>query len=287
MCRVSTVYVFAIFSLATMPLSDVEEDLTQIGDVPVQSKRLSNNEASSKYEAAPEDIFIVAYPKAGITWMGHMVSQLLNGGHVTKQKKLLSFNLEGVEPMKLMVRPFAILSHFPSQLQPWNPYAKYIIVIRNPKDIAVSRYYSKQTRSGLSASVEEFVQSFLGGRVGFGSYFEWYLSWAPLLRHPNVKLFVYEDMKTNLPEAIADLNKFLGFPSLDKQVLERITHNSSFTKMKELFDGDSRLSPLTRKGMIGDWKTLLNDSQGALFDKNLQESFRNTPFETLWQNHVI
>ncbi|KAI1288386.1 Sulfotransferase 1E1 [Halotydeus destructor] len=270
------------------------DEFSMLKGIPVQVKRKRNNESAMKYDASPEDIFIVAYPKTGITWMGQIVTLLLNDGKVADddyRKTILSFNLEGTEPLANMRRPFAIKSHFPYELQPWNPQAKYIILIRNPKDVAASRFYSKKTRSSIEASFDFFFDSFYEGKVGFGSYFHWYKSWAPWLTEPNVKLMVYENMITNPKDSILDVAAFLGYSDKvlanNGQILDSILEKSSFDKMKEQYSKNPSLSPLTRKGIIGDWRNIFDDNQSRLIDTKLHEEFRETPYENLWIDYDV
>ena len=62
---------------------------------------------------------------------------------------------------------------------PAKSLAKYIYVMRNPKDTAVSLYH--HTRSILAYEYEgdwdDFFERFMSGNVDFGSWFDHVLQW--------------------------------------------------------------------------------------------------------------
>src|ERR1700722_9716906 len=98
------------------------------------------------YQARPDDLFIVTYPRSGTTWMQNIVYNLQTGGqpfdadrdHFFEQNPTLE--LDGEVGIEIMQRPGAIKTHLPMDRVPYHPLAKYICIIRNPKDVCVSYY---------------------------------------------------------------------------------------------------------------------------------------------------
>ncbi|CAF4290372.1 unnamed protein product, partial [Rotaria sp. Silwood2] len=95
-----------------------------------------------QYEARADDIFIVTYPRSGTHWMSIIVYSLLTNGRPFNEDmgeylaRMQFLDRSGKEVVEMkMVRPGAILTHYPFNRVPYNKHAKYICVIRQPKDV--------------------------------------------------------------------------------------------------------------------------------------------------------
>ncbi|XP_066578063.1 cytosolic sulfotransferase 1 isoform X1 [Amia ocellicauda] len=110
-----------------------------------------------KFSAKPDDILIATYPKAGTTWVSHMLDQIYFGENSETLKSLPVYervpflemcapkHMPGVELIENMTSsPRLIKTHLPVQLVPksfWEQNCRVIYVARNPKDNAVSYYH--------------------------------------------------------------------------------------------------------------------------------------------------
>ena len=112
------------------------------------------------YKPADDDVFVATFPKCGTTWTQQIIYLILNNGIPEKNNKEFASNtfLEYFGS-KSMLKPI-IKTHLPFDLLPYNPKAKYLFVIRNPKDTAVSLFYHVKQGSASSAGS--------GGGIGEG-----------------------------------------------------------------------------------------------------------------------
>ena len=138
----------------------------------------------------PDDVWIVTFPKCGTTWTQQIVRLIHNKGVQDEVKvttvvpwpeggKLLSPDLNIEE----MPRPRAFKTHFSYDLLPCGPAhttpCKYIYVIRNPKDAAVSGYCHFKKVYQPDIEWDTFWENFVAGKGLYGKYFDHLLSWLP------------------------------------------------------------------------------------------------------------
>ena len=247
-----------------------------------------------------DDVWVVAYPKAGSTWTQQIVRLLRN--HGVDDGKVLSESVPWLEALSYMyphIRPEQLppprifQSHFtydkmPCGLPNVTP-CKYIYVARNPKDLLVSYYYHHRGFKKLhlgEVEWEEFFDMFVTGRAAFGDYFEHVLGWWAHKDDNNVLFIKYEDMKKDLPAAVASIAKFIG-SELPPATLDQIVVKTTFAEMKRdpnanhswtAHHRDPNEPPFMRKGSVGDWKHLFTEEQSKRVD-SLYQSFVSSRLE--------
>ncbi|XP_040073437.1 sulfotransferase 2B1-like [Ixodes scapularis] len=130
------------------------------------------------YEAQPEDVFVVTYPKRGTTWLQYILCAIFNDRvpPVNSQDfwSKMPF-LEACGHIGRTPRPIAIKTHLPFPKQPYSKQAKYLYLARNPYDCCVSCLYAIKVAPAYAleeGTFEEFLDMFLEGKVEFGDYFE-------------------------------------------------------------------------------------------------------------------
>src|SRR5437868_10954354 len=89
----------------------------------------------------PDDVFIVSFPRSGNTWtrflVGNLISQNEPISFVNVESRIPDIYLHSQESLCRMSRPRVLKSH-----EPFDPrYKKVIYVVRDPRDVAVSRYH--------------------------------------------------------------------------------------------------------------------------------------------------
>lgn len=157
------------------------------------------------YQARADDLFIVTYPRSGTTWMQNIVYNLFNNGksfdtdrtHFFEQNPQLE--VDGEIGMNFLQRPGAIKTHLPIDRVPQHPQAKYICVLRNPKDVCISYFVFYNTWGDVpKLDFDRFFERFIDGRLPFNDYFQGLrLIWQR--RHdPQLLLLRYEEMRTDL-----------------------------------------------------------------------------------------
>jgi hypothetical protein len=261
------------------------------------------------YKVQPDDIFIVTYPKSGTTWMEVIVFGLINNGkafdedigdYLTRTPYL---ERVGAHKVSTVPRPCSIKTHVPFEHIPYHPQAKYICIVRNPKDVCVSLYqfWVKHAQSYyFECQFDRFFTDFMKGQLPYGDYFQYLRSLMPYKEHANVLIISYEQMKRDIHSVIRRVAEFINI-NLNNQgeLLDRVVTFSSFEYMKNNFDKarnnygtqimDDTITPkiqltLVRKGTVGDWKSCMSDEQNEQFDKEIAEKMRDMPeLEALWQ----
>ncbi len=141
-----------------------------------------------------DDIFLVTYPRSGTTWMQMILYQLASGGnmdftHICQVapwfERVISFNVMSSEAIEAIPSPRIFKSHLSYR---WIPkgQCKYIYVMRNGKDVAVSFFHFYKSHLGFKGDFSEFFDLFMRGKVQFGSWFEHVAGWREHLDNPNI-----------------------------------------------------------------------------------------------------
>ncbi|XP_064615619.1 sulfotransferase 1C2-like [Liolophura sinensis] len=239
-----------------------------------------------------DDVFIATYPKAGTTWMQEIIWLIMHDGDfkgasetpVYFRSPFLEFKDEilnevGLELANPMSSPRVIKTHLPYSMIPRHLQqhsCKTVVVFRNPKDLCVSYYHfykSSSSMGNFQGSWEEFFEMFMTGHVDHGSWFDYTKSWWEVKDNPNVKVTFYEDMKRDLRKEVVELCSFLGKP-LSNEIIDDIVRHCGFESMRrnpmtnheDVYSINKEISPLMRKGTVGDWKNYFTVAQNELAD---------------------
>ena len=256
-------------------------------------------EELASFALDPSDVFIVTYPKAGTTWTQQIVKLLRSNGEkdgvelqqsvpwaeANSDKNILKVDLSS------MPKPRAFKSHMTYETMPCGrpdkTPCKYIFVIRNPKDTAVSFYYHIR-RLGLKRDAnlewDLYFRNFIYGNFEFGDFFDHALSWWPHRNDENVLFLRFEEMKKDPRLAVTRIAKFIEADVSD-EVIDKVVAETSFDAMKK--DKTANYSytdsfatpgatPFMRKGVVGDWKNYFTPEQSAEIDKICAERLKGT-----------
>ena len=172
-----------------------------------------------------------------------------------------------------------------------NRKTKFIVIMRNIKDVLVSYYHMYQSVEKLGkfqGSFPEFVGMYKEGRLQ--DWFDWNLGWWKYREYPNILFVKYEEMKRGLPGQVRRIMEYLNLDASD-DIVFRVCQNASFQQMREdiskseFFKSlvDDSVSPFMRKGQVGDWKThftpQINDYIDHLYSERLAGSDLHFDFE--------
>ncbi|KAH7941240.1 hypothetical protein HPB49_011272 [Dermacentor silvarum] len=205
------------------------------------------------YEPRAGDVFIVAYPKCGTTWVQYMTYSILHDGEPPSSLAgLLTespfLELYGADAVYDMPRPGTIKSHLPFHKLKFSTRAKYIYVARNPYDVCVSAYHHIRT---LTASEEdlieldEFVKLFVAGEGNNGCYLaNSLLPWYSRRNESNVLFLTYEQLHADTKIQVKRVAQFLGPVygrgiSTDPGFLQGIVDLSTKERMRPLLKATS------------------------------------------------
>jgi hypothetical protein len=255
------------------------------------------------YSARANDVFIVTIPKSGTTWMQVIVHALLTNGrafdndiddYIARNPFL---EMHGQQAIETMRRPGAIKTHLLFDCLPYHADAKYIIVIRNPKDVCVSfhRFITSMEGEALvDITFDSLFDHFLTGKAGHVDYFDHLLSCWSHKNDANVLLILYEDMQRDIRSVINRVATFLDI-KINEKLLERIVTISSFdylnrARFNERIDPSRTVAnfKFLRKGITGDWRTVFSKEQARLLDAQFREKTRHIQeLNTLWDEYDI
>jgi len=224
------------------------------------------------YAGAPDDIFIVAYPKSGTTLMQMLVYQLLTDGgiafdHISSfcpylERDLLPRQASTLDAIATLPRPHVVKSHLPYALMPKGP-GRYIYVMRNGLDVAVSFYKQQLRAEGPAPAFPAFFDAMLEGNLPASTWFEHVAGWSGNRERLNVLYVTYEDLLADIDTQARRVADFCGVTIPDSE-WPRVCANCSFDFMRlherKLDDwfGDARQDlHFIRKGIVGGWRDVV------------------------------
>ena len=246
------------------------------------------------YVPTAHDVFVAAYVKSGTNWMMQIAHQLAchgNGDYEHIHSVVAWPDTALMGPMRRYAIPVddpsvwmaspeqkrVIKSHYDWELLPYSEDARYISVIRDPKDVFVSSYFFFVQNSGLSPvlSVDTWFKLFLSEK--FPMWGSWAVNtasyWAARHR-PNVLVVSFKSMKRDLRGTVRQVAALLDMRVSD-EVIDRVCEQSSFEYMKRIDDKFrvwkmipwGREGPMIRRGAQGGSSELLSPEQQRQVDE--------------------
>jgi hypothetical protein len=249
-----------------------------------------------KYTPGPQDVFVMTYAKSGTNWMMQIAHQLIyhGKGEYNHLHEIVPWPDTTIMPffMKKYAIPIeeathweqsperkrVIKTHFNWDMLPYSEKARYIAVIRDPKDVFVSNYLF--VRDGVYGSampsLDTWYELFLSDQFPLGG--SWAVSaagyWAQRHR-PNVLVVSFKSMKRDLRGAVEKVAAFLDIKASDA-VIDEVCRLSSFEYMKQ---NDSKYAmgqlvpwrepgAMIRKGAHGGSSEMLSPERQRQIDRH-------------------
>lgn len=188
-----------------------------------------------------------------------------------------------------------IKTHLEWDRLPYSLEARYICVLRDPKDAFVSSYFFiRDVIFGpLMPSVSVWLRMFCEGTVPFS--WSAHVDGAWKNRHlSNVLVLTYEDMKQDLAAAVRTIAAFMGV-ALTRDEFAWVCEKSSFAAMKSMKHKFTppALSPwaastrwMLRRGESGGSSELLSVRQQRVIDDHCRADLRRLgsdfPYDEVW-----
>lgn len=226
----------------------------------------------------PTDTFLITYPKSGTTWMGFMISNVLNR---TWKKELnlrnfieivpdinnLYFNKKSLDEYAYLLSPRVLMTHAPYEAA----MPKVIYVLRDPRDVMVSYWHHKRlTDKAFDLTMKDFISSNDHWPCNWDVHVE---NWL-LGNHRNVFPVRYEELQVKPHQILEEVMEFIGV-SHDRSSIERAVSASHFDRMKQLeekfgVDGanGSTEERFIRRGKVGAWSEELDDDCLQILERN-------------------
>ncbi|KAL1434095.1 hypothetical protein MTO96_011755 [Rhipicephalus appendiculatus] len=211
----------------------------------------------------------LTYPKCGTHWIQQISQLILNrgasaGNYLEFQMKTPFLEFTGTSDLDSMPPPRLLKTHFAFDRQPYHKDAKYVYMVRNPRDCCVSFYHHSRCIPGYQfadGSFDDFFEVFIRGETDFGDYFDNLLSWYEHKDDPNVLFLTYEDLKKDTRSGVLRLARFFGkkyAEPLEKDPGPVAAGNgAAMEPVRKMFvprDGRDPTIQFIRKGQVGDWR---------------------------------
>jgi hypothetical protein len=243
-----------------------------------QRKTFAEKNPFRDYVPGKQDVFVATYAKSGTNWMMQIAHQLIWHGEGEFEHIHSVVPWPDTKVMGPAVRHYAIplqdardwetsperkrviKTHFDWELLPYSEDARYVMVIRDPKDIFVSSYFF--LKDGILGpampSIDTWYRLFLSKGVMIGG--AWAAStagyWAQRHR-PNVLIVSFKSMKRDLKGSVRKVAQFLDIQA-PESLIDTVCGKSSFEYMKGI---DHKF----RMGKIIPWRP-----EGAMIRKGTQ-----------------
>jgi hypothetical protein len=227
----------------------------------------------------PDDIFVVTFPRSGTTLTQMILYQILTDGeidfeHINEWSPHFEDRISQRQNVEHLPSPRVLKSHLDYQSIPKGA-CKYIYVVRNGKDTAISYFHYSRTHMGFTKDFGTFFENFLNGKYNYGSWFEHVGQWWENRHNLNVLFLTYEELTSKREGAIRKIIDFCGL-EVGPEKFSRIMERSSFAFMKQHEDKFDTLTwqfrelnlktgSFIRKAQIGEWKECLSSEQEELF----------------------
>lgn len=260
------------------------------------------------YTPLDDDHIICSYPKTGTTWAEYIILQIFYRGKkfptmVELNHQLIPFmERTGAAAAEKLPSPRFIKYHLPFHLTPYNKNAKYIYVMRSPKDVVVSYYHFRRSVGDDDVSFDDFFECFMSGQIPYGDYLEHIASWIHHKEDNNVFFICYEKLYEDTRNEILRIAKFLGeeyYKALkeDDELFNKILEVTSFDYMtrnlvvkrplpniNDMIEKGSEQKTVKffRKGQPGDWKNHLSEEQNRRLEKKMKEALGEGELLDLW-----
>ncbi|CAN7938057.1 unnamed protein product [Ixodes hexagonus] len=273
------------------------------------------------FEPQDGDVIQVTYPRSGSHWVQQIIQLILSRGQSveTYSEFMEKAPFLEIQELKTTEAPRLLRTHFSMSNLRLSEKAKYIYVARNPWDCCVSCYhFARETPSAdfSNGTFDDFLDAFLGAKIGFGDYFEHVLSGYNHRKDPNVFFVTYEELQRNKKEVILRLANFLGehhrkVIEENKDVFQRVLEKSAVPFMKNIMKTNpeeilkvvAKNSPelqtahlfsnqkprkttdlqILRKGIVGDWKQHFTPENAEKMQAAINERTKGSDIMDLWK----
>ncbi|MBC7132405.1 MAG: sulfotransferase domain-containing protein [Roseovarius sp.] len=246
------------------------------------------------------DAVIVSYPKCGRTWLRVMISRLFQQIYNLPEDVVVdfdNFHLMDRRIPKILFTHDDFIREYTGNLQTKADYydKKVILLVRDPRDVAVSLFFHRRYRSdpwkndmnGFPPQEHmETVFDFVQHEGGLPRIIDFMNLWAR--DRENVRdlmLLAYENMRADPSTALTEVARFLDLPATEEQIREAVAY-ASFENMKkkeadQAFgmsgnrlapgDKDNPDSYKVRRAKVGGYRDYFDDAQIATIDRLIAE----------------
>lgn len=241
-----------------------------------------------------DDIYIVTFPKSGTTLMQMLLYQLTTDGkvdfkHIYEVSPWIrNDSFKKRKPRLDLPSPRLIKSHDPYESYDKATKGRFIFIIRDGMDVAVSMYHQRKNYGVPNLEFDKFFKDFMTSPKL--NWFTFNRRWLENKNKLPILYMTYEELITNFDESLKKVADFCNIKVLEKD-LPRIRERCSFDFMKKHEDkfGEQPPEPkpqfvydqFIRKGKSGEGKNVFNEKQKKVFVSEYQRKIHR--FEPLFR----
>ncbi len=252
---------------------------------------------------AEADVAIVSFGKSGRTWLRVMISRYYQLVFDIPERILLGFSnyhRRNAAIPKIFFTHDNYIKDYTGELDSKASFydKKVVLLVRNPKDIAVSQYFQWQHRMrpvkkklnnyplhGADVSPYAFVMDPACGLPQIIDYLNLWAREAPKVRE--LLIVRYEDMREQPVETLARVMDFVGGSPSRREAVAAAVEYASVENMRELEEKNTfwlaggRMKPgkkgdpnsyKVRRAKVGGYKDYFDDAQSAEIDELVRKS---------------
>jgi hypothetical protein len=245
------------------------------------------------FKPRPDDIIISTYAKAGTTWMQQIVHQLRTGGDMAFSEITdvvpwieTAYDMGLDLDAEQRANPRAFKTHLSRHDVPKG--CRYIVIVREPKDIAVSsfRFGEGWFYEPGSIPLDDYVRWEMLEEDARRSVWGHLLSWWPHRLEPDTLFLTFEDMRADPEGAVRRVADFMGIepasPAVDVAIersslayMQAHKHHFDDHTLRAARDAIAGLpteaeSNKVASGRVGDHREAMSPELAADFDARWQ-----------------
>jgi hypothetical protein len=263
--------------------------IVEVASAVLRSER-SMRSAFAGYTPTERDVIVATYVKSGTNWAMQICQQLAHRGAAEFDHihDLVPWpdNMDGRpigldDPASWLDSPTGlrvIKTHLDEAYVPHSDAARYVVVLRDPKEVLVSSYHFLPPLLDVADTLDpaDWLDLFLTSReTGVEAWVEHTLGWWGVRDAPEVLVLFFADMKRDLPGAVDRIAAHLAVTlSSDERaaVIERSglawmkANNDKFAPVPMPFVPPTHLPDMVRRGVSGGSAELYTPEQLAPVD---------------------
>lgn len=227
----------------------------------------------------PDDVVLAAYPKSGSTWLRFVLAGALSGQDmdfdvIRTVSPPVGNQRKG--PRIVNGRGRLVKSHeLPIFVPPRSGHPRVICLVRDGRDVAVSRFHHLRRWEGIPDDFGAYFQRLLDGTVGYGSWQQHVRRWMDYVAQAPAPAVIvrYEDLLERPVETLLDVNGQCEL-GLDEQALadalaantpERMRNKEASSRLLDSH-GSAPTTPFVRSAKAGGWREELSEESCARFE---------------------
>jgi hypothetical protein len=205
-----------------------------------------------------KEVIVNAFPKSGVTWLLHLICDLLEGVHQDSEK-MKPQSYDHPVTSDWVIRK----THYPywEQAIP-NLKGKTVVVTqRDPRDIVVSAMFYRKSPD-LDKAIDVMIRS------KYVNYLESWLNPVEPLKVAQVIYTRYEDLQFKPVKTLRGIDRELTGNWQTDDRINQALDRQSFPNMTRQLNNDRHFM---RKGVVGDWRNHFNRDQAKRFNDHFGE----------------